>query len=174
MNRRLMLLTVFGLGHMRPASGTWGSTPPVVVALVLVWLLGSQTLGVFEHITINVALVLIGLIFTIACIKFGAEAEAKFGKKDPGQVVADEVAGQCVALLALPWRAMTDTDALLWNGAMAAIAFFSFRVLDILKPPPAHQSQQLGGGLGIVVDDLIAGFYALIVTQLAARFLLPM
>ena len=174
MNVRLLLITVFGLGHLRPASGTWGSTPPVAFALLLIWLLSPNGLSVHDQWIINISLVLIGLIFSIVCVRFGAEAEQRFGKKDPGQVVADETAGQCIALLFLPWRPMTDMDGWIWNLVLAATAFSAFRILDIIKPPPANQIQRLPGGWGILADDLIAGFYALLVAQGVGRMILPM
>ena len=89
------MLHVGGLGHAPIASGTFGSLPPVVLAILLVQL-GQP------HWLINLCLILLGIAFSIACIRFGALAEATWGRKDPGQVVADEVAGQCVALFGLP------------------------------------------------------------------------
>ena len=174
MNVRLLLITVFGLGHLRPASGTWGSTPPVAFALFLVLVLGLDELSLVDQWIVNISLVLFGLIFSIVCVRFGDEAEEYFAKKDPGQVVADETAGQCIALLFLPWRPMTNTDGWIWNLALAATAFLAFRILDIIKPPPANRIQRLPGGWGILADDLVAGFYALLVAQVVGRVLLPM
>jgi phosphatidylglycerophosphatase A len=157
-------VSVLGLGHMRPASGTWGSTPPVAVAFALVWL------GAAPRI-VDLVLIIMGVAAAVACLRFGAWAQERYGRVDPRQVVADEVAGQCVALLALPWR--DGPDALAWNVALAATAFFAFRILDIVKPPPARAAERLPAGHGILADDLVAGVYALIVTQLAAWVLWP-
>ena len=155
------LVTVFGLGRLKPAPGTWGSTPPPVVALVMLWSGAAAWM-------VNAALALLGAAFAIACVRFGAWAEKRFGEKDPGQVVADETAGQCVALLFLPWRAPGDGNAWTWNLALAAGAFVAFRVFDILKPPPIRRLQHVAGGWGILLDDLLAGVYALVVVQLIA------
>jgi phosphatidylglycerophosphatase A len=170
-----ILLTAFRLGHLWPAPGTWGSTPPAAVALALAVLLGLNGLSAGDHWIINGVLVLLLLVFSYACIAWGDWAEAWYGKKDPGQVVADEVAGQAVALLALPWRAIVEDggmrwDALLFNIVIAATAFFAFRFFDITKPPPARQLQAWPSGWGILIDDIFAGGYALIVTQLLVRF----
>ncbi|MHC5023758.1 MAG: phosphatidylglycerophosphatase A [Planctomycetota bacterium] len=84
-----------------------------------------------------------------------------------------EVAGQCVALLALPWRDVATSGGWTWNLALAATAFLAFRLFDILKPPPANGMQRWPAGRGILADDLVAGLYALIATQLIARLVLP-
>jgi phosphatidylglycerophosphatase A len=167
MNRfRLTMLHVGGLGHAPIASGTFGSLPPVVMVIILVQLGQPDWL-------VNLCLVLLGITFSIACIRFGELAEATWGRKDPGQVVADEVAGQCVALFALPWRAPGTDGALAWNLTLAVVAFLAFRFFDILKPPPARSLERLRGGFGILVDDLITGLMALVLMQLLARVLLP-
>ena len=164
---RLAMLHVGGLGHAPIASGTFGSLPPVVLVILLVQL-GQP------HWLINLCLILLGIAFSIACVRFGALAEATWGRKDPGQVVADEVAGQCVALFALPWMAPDAEGALGWNLILAIGAFLAFRFFDILKPPPARNLEKLQGGLGILVDDLITGAMALVVMQILARGLLPL
>ncbi|MFO0828457.1 MAG: phosphatidylglycerophosphatase A [Phycisphaerales bacterium] len=157
-----LALTAGGLGLLRPAPGTWGSLPPVALAVLLV-ATGAPRWQV------DASLVLLGVAFAVACVRFGAIAEATWGKKDPGRVVADEVAGQSIALLGLPW----PSDDLPRTVAIGAIAFLAFRALDIIKPPPARGIQSVSGGLGILLDDLIAGAYACAVAQLVVRFALP-
>jgi len=80
------------------------------------------------------------------------------GMKDPQFVVIDEVAGQLVALIAVP---------LAWN---LSGGFILFRAFDILKPPPVRQLEALPEGIGIVLDDVAAGLYALGVVHLFLRF----
>jgi phosphatidylglycerophosphatase A len=84
------------------------------------------------------------------------EAERVLGGKDPGAIVVDEVAGMTLAALLVP----PTPSALL-------VAFVLFRLFDVLKPFPANDSQRLRGGLGVMVDDLIAGLYALALVVLA-------
>ncbi|MFN0133508.1 MAG: phosphatidylglycerophosphatase A [Phycisphaerales bacterium] len=159
-------ITVFGLGFCKPASGTWGSLPPVVLAAILITL----GLGPADHpIAFNLALVLVAIVFSIACITLGDRAEAKFLKKDPGQVVADETAGQAIALLFLPAAAVATP---LLATFSLLLAFVAFRLLDIIKPYPARQLQNVPGGWGILLDDLAAGAYACLAVQLAARLTL--
>jgi phosphatidylglycerophosphatase A len=71
------------------------------------------------------------------------------GLKDPGLVVADEIAGMMVTMIAIPFTLKT-----------ALIGFILFRVMDVVKPPPARQFERFRGGVGIVADDLMAGVYA--------------
>jgi phosphatidylglycerophosphatase A len=77
-------------------------------------------------------------------------AERLIGGKDPGAIVVDEVAGMTISVLLVP-RTI----------AALAVAFLLFRVFDIVKPFPARQSQRIRGGVGVMIDDVIAGLYAL-------------
>ena len=81
------------------------------------------------------------------------------GKKDPSHVVIDEVAGQLLTLVACP---------IVWQALLAG--FILFRAFDIVKPPPVRSLERLPEGTGIVVDDLGAGVYGLIVLQLLLHF----
>lgn len=163
--RGLRLITVFGLGFMRPASGTWGSMPPVILAVVLNALGFAPDGSTTSALVYHAALALVFVIFAGACVVQGDRAEARFGH-DPSEVVADEVAGQCMALAALPAGALaTPTKSVL----TLACAFLAFRLLDIVKPCPARQLQRVPAGWGILLDDLFAGFYAMIVVQTVAR-----
>ena len=80
-------------------------------------------------------------------------------KKDPSAVVIDEVAGFMTAMLLLP---MT------WSSLL--LAFFLFRIFDVLKPFPIKHLEKLKGGFGIVLDDLLAGVYAFAAAWLILHF----
>ncbi len=162
---RWVLLTSGGLGCGWPP-GSLGSLPPPLAALGLVWL-GA---GVWA---VNAALAGLALVFGVACVTGGAWAEENYGGKDPRQVVADETAGQSIALLFLPWREAADADRWTWNLLLAGTAFGAFRLFDVAKPPPIHQVQRVSGGWGILLDDLIAGLFALGTTHLLAWLLWP-
>ncbi len=82
------------------------------------------------------------------------EIEKERGK-DPSIVVIDEIVGMGISVLFLPR-----------NWVLFLIAFFLFRIFDIVKPPPIMRSQKMPGALGIMIDDVIAGIYALILTHL--------
>jgi phosphatidylglycerophosphatase A len=81
------------------------------------------------------------------------------GKKDPQFIVIDEVAGQLVALIAVP---------LAWKSFLAG--FILFRAFDIVKPPPVRQLEAIPEGAGIILDDVAAGLYALLVVHLFLHF----
>jgi len=132
-----VLASVFGAGYAPVASGTVGS----FVTVVAIWLLPLTPLR------IAVALVVVVLVGIWA----GSRVERVLGKKDPGVIVIDEVAGMLLSLILLP-RTIP----------VLITAFLLFRLFDIWKPFPARESQALTGGVGVMVDDLIAGFYTLI------------
>jgi phosphatidylglycerophosphatase A len=120
------------------APGTAGSA----VALLVLWLVPFSRSGlVFYFVAV-----------TVLGVWAAHVAEPVLGGKDPGAIVIDEVAGMTLSVLALPL-----TPAFLVAG------FLLFRVFDVIKPPPARQSQRFRGGIGVVIDDLIAGLYALAV-----------
>jgi phosphatidylglycerophosphatase A len=98
------------------------------------------------------------VIVTIVGTWAADEAERALGGKDPGAIVVDEVAGMTLSIVAV-----APTPAALVAG------FVLFRVFDIVKPFPANAAQRLPGGLGIMLDDLIAGLYALVLLILAGR-----
>jgi phosphatidylglycerophosphatase A len=113
----------------------------------------------------NAILLLVALVFTVACVSLGDKAEARFWKKDPSQVVADETAGQAITLMFLSPAAVS---APLIAIVSLVGAFLAFRLMDIVKPWPARQIQRIPGGWGVVLDDLVAGVYAGILVQIVA------
>lgn len=164
---RTAMATVFGLGFLRPAPGTWGSIPPPL-------LLGAMWLAGASHGAMLGAMIGVCAIFGAATIVLGAWAESRFGRKDPRQVVADETAGQALALLGAPWGwigAPGEPGAALRMAAYAGAAFLLFRLFDIVKPAPAHRLQSLPRGWGILIDDLLAGLYALAIVQVVWRLM---
>ncbi len=161
-----MMVTTFGLGLLRPAPGTWGSMPSVVLAGVLMAAGAAPDGTIVNWLIYNGVLAAVMVVFSAACIRYGDAAEAKFGKKDPGQICADETAGQCLALMFLPLHAVaTPTNAV----ATLVLAFVVFRIMDIVKPWPAGRLQSVPGGWGVLLDDLAAGVLAALVVQLVTR-----
>ncbi|MEE2908480.1 MAG: phosphatidylglycerophosphatase A [Planctomycetota bacterium] len=143
-------MTAGGAGLLKPAPGTWGS----LVTVAIGFLLGLTG----EAWVLQVGMAILMIFACIACIAFGPWAEQHWGKKDPGQVVIDEVAGQALALLLLPWAWLEPSTT--WLAILCGFSFIAFRILDILKPPPIRNLQKLSAGWGVLLDDLLAGFDA--------------
>ncbi|MEM7169488.1 MAG: phosphatidylglycerophosphatase A [Pseudomonadota bacterium] len=140
-----LIATWFGSGLLPKAPGTWGSLGALPFAYAIAWIGGWQLL-------LAAAL----LAFVIGIWAGGVYAE-RMNLKDPGEVVIDEVAGQWLALLPVAL-----------SLEYYPLAFLAFRFFDITKIWPAKWAdQRLSGGLGIMVDDMVAGLYAAIVCILA-------
>lgn len=154
------LVTTSGLGFYRPASGTWGSLPPIAIAAVLL-AAGLPSDGLAFGL---VMAALVG-IFSGSCVRFGDRAISAFGRKDPSQVVADETAGMALVLTFLP---AGSTETPLLAALTLLLAFLAFRLLDIFKPWPASALESLPAGWGILLDDLAAAVYAILALHLAA------
>jgi phosphatidylglycerophosphatase A len=146
-----LVATFFGIGRLRPGPGSWGSA-----ATVLLWAALAHALA--PSLRTPVAIVLAVVVVSIG-IPAATRVARGSGIKDPQFVVIDEVAGQLVALVAVP---------LAWKSFLAA--FILFRIFDIVKPPPVRQLEALPEGAGIVFDDIAAGLYALGAMHLLLHF----
>ena len=132
----------FYTGYLPKAPGTWGTLVAFPLHFLLIRL--SQT-GYYASLAI---------IFVVAVLTAGS-AEKILDRGDPGVVVIDEIVGMLIGLIGAPMKAVP-----------LIIAFFVFRFFDIVKPFPAGWADaHLHGGLGIVLDDVIAGIYTLLVMQ---------
>ena len=146
-----MVALFFGIGRLHPGPGTWGSA-----AAALIWFLLAKEIPVKWQPGILFALAGIAVAIGIPAATRVARAS---GIKDPQFVVIDEVAGQWTTLLFAPvtWKTV-------------AVGLILFRGFDIVKPPPVRQMERLPEGTGIVVDDVVAGAYALALMQLLLHF----
>lgn len=142
---KYLLATGFGTGYSPYASGTVGS---LAACLLFIFI----PLDDYIWLAISIAMFFIG-------IWVSGIVEKDIGK-DPGIVVIDEFVGQWIALLFLP-----KTIWILIAG------FLVFRILDIIKPFPAADLEELDGGVGIMLDDVIAGIYTNIALHLTLIFL---
>jgi phosphatidylglycerophosphatase A len=174
-----LLITSGGLGFMRPFSGTWGSLPTVLLAAALLALgagpahagpieLEPARWGIGAWLLFHALLLATLVKFALACLVYGDAAEAHWDEKDPPNVVADETAGMCLPLLFLPAASLVTPAR---AATTLGLAFLAFRFFDIVKLPPARRLQKIPGGLGILIDDLVAGAQAMIVVQAATRLL---
>ena len=133
----VFLATGFFTGFLPMMPGTWGTfagIPLVIITLRLTWMIQAVVAAVFIVLAVSIA----------------ARAEVLFEDRDARPIVIDEMAGFLVTLLWLPL-----------NLLVFSLGFLLFRVFDIVKPPPIRMVEnRLQGGWGIVMDDVLAGFFA--------------
>ena len=139
----LAVATALGAGYAPIAPGTFGSAVGLLLWIALPKILWMQLL----------ALAVVAVVGSWS----GTVAEEHFGRRDPGEVVVDEVAGMMVTLVLNPIAGP------LWMLA----AFVLFRAADIVKPFPVNRLERLPGGIGIMADDLAAGVYANLALRLS-------
>ncbi len=133
--------SAFYTGYIPIASGTFGS-----IAAIAIYLIPG-----FEKLEIIIPAI---IIFFIYGLFVASKFEMVYGK-DPSQCTVDEVVGTWIALIALPKSFL-----------IILTSFLIWRLLDIVKPFPARTSENLKGGLGIMIDDVISSFYTLIILHL--------
>lgn len=139
----LFLATGGYLGYVPIAPGTFGSLPGLLICLGM------------SGISLDYA-ILLTLVLTSVAIVIAQQAKELIGGKDPSSIVIDEIAGMTVTLLGLP---LTPFSLIL--------GFLVFRTLDILKPfPIRYLDQKVPGGVGIVLDDIMAGVYGNLLIRL--------
>ena len=153
-----LIIATCGVGYFPLAPGTWGSLLAVAFYLVLRFslfgpLIATTNQASYSLLFIAIEVLIIGAV-TFVGIWAASRTERLLRLKDPGKVVVDEVAGQLIALVAVPSAAHP------YSFAWVVVAFILFRFFDIVKPYPARKFEALHGGLGIMADDLVAGAYA--------------
>ena len=146
-----LVATFFGIGRVRPGPGTWASA-----ATVLLWWLLARWLNPQWQTTM--ACLLAGLAVAVG-IPAATQVSRAAALKDPQFVVIDEVVGQLITFIAVP---------VAWKSLL--LGFILFRGFDIVKPPPLRHLEKLREGVGIVLDDVGAGLYALICMHIALHF----
>jgi len=147
-----VIATGGGLGEKLPAPGTTAGSFPAT----LVWWAACL---VVTTTSARVAMTAAGLVVATVAGLWAAEKEAvRRGASDPGPIVIDEVAGQWLTyLVALPFLPFLASKTLI---IFAVAGFLLFRFFDVVKPWPIRACEKLPGGIGIVADDLAAGYFA--------------
>lgn len=136
-----LIATVLGIGRIGIAPGTWGSLAGLALCLAL-------------HE--NLAIYLIAfVVFFIAGVVSSGKVEAEIGYKDPSIVVIDEFASIFLVFLFVPIKAFTILTG-----------FILYRIMDIIKVPPMRSVERMGGGWGIMLDDLVAAIYTNLILQI--------
>lgn len=147
------LATFFGAGLLKPGPGTYGS-----IAALLLWYAAAHVLHP-TFLALAIATTIAAVAVTLIGIRASTIVAREAGREDPGFVVIDEVAGQLIALIAIPS-----------DPAHAALSLVLFRLFDIWKPWPIRRLEALPEGTGIMLDDVAAGVLALICALIAGRF----
>ena len=139
----LFVATGFFIGTVPFAPGTFGS------------LIGLPVCFLLSRLNLLQSVIYI-LVFILFAIGIASAAEKILKQKDPGQIVIDEIAGLMVTFAGLPFNLKT-----------ALAGFIIFRVFDILKPFPIRiLERRVGGGTGVVLDDVLAGVYGNLILRL--------
>jgi phosphatidylglycerophosphatase A len=139
----LFVATGFFIGTVPFAPGTFGS------------LIGLPVCFLLSHLNLLESVICI-LVFILFAMGIASAAEKIIKQRDPGQIVIDEIAGLMVTFAGLPFNLKT-----------VLAGFIIFRVFDILKPFPIRMlERRVGGGSGIVLDDVLAGVYGNLIVRL--------
>ena len=148
MDRLIMFIATGAYsGYLPKAPGTWGS------------ILGVGLWACLHNLELLPYAGVVAVLFIIGTACAGS-AEKIVDRGDPGLVVIDEIVGQLIALAAVPSHPVA-----------ALMGFVLFRIFDIFKPFPVNWlDKHIHGGLGIMLDDVVAGLYALLVLQIFLKF----
>lgn len=146
-----LIATFFYIGYMKPGPGTYASAVTVVLWWAAAHLIPANWLSL-AALGVAVGVTLLGIPPSTVVAR-------ESGREDPGFVVIDEVAGQMIALIGAPAT---------WNYLITSLILF--RIFDILKPFPLRRLENLPEGTGIMMDDVGAGLYALLLLQLWIHF----
>jgi len=145
-----LIATVFGIGYIRPAPGTWGSLAGLLTAALALYLFPDGA-PLESSIFIMIA---------VGIVASGHYARAK-GEHDASEIVIDEVAGQWIVLLPLSAFGIGVNSPMTVVIPVFIAAFLLFRFFDILKPwPISWADRKIGGGFGVMFDDILAGLAA--------------
>lgn len=151
-----LVATFFGVGHLRPAPGTWGSAAAVALAVL------ACELGGWWLVPLGV------VVATVLGFWAVPRVIATSANKDPSEIVIDEVAGQwlamCFTVIPLARHGVSIIDA--WPGFV--VPFLLFRLFDIWKPWLVGRADRRGDAAGVMLDDLWAGLFAGVVSVLLA------
>lgn len=157
----VFIATGAGAGLIPFGPGTWGS---LVGLLMAYGLIASFRLDV---VLLQNILLIASVALAAVGIWASTRAETVFSRKDAGQIVIDEVCGQIISFVFIaPYLVRLGSQ---WRWWMIP-GFLLFRAFDIFKPYPINKLQDLRGGFGVMMDDIVAGIYAAVLMSLALFF----
>jgi phosphatidylglycerophosphatase A len=153
-----LAVTTFGVGYLPLAPGTYGSAVGVLIYLAVGWFESNLAVSLLQknwqtgQITawLHALNLIVFLAFCLLGVWAADRATHLFQKKDPQEAVVDEVMGQLIVFLFVPFQFS-------WTFVLAG--FLLFRLFDIWKPYPIDSLQNLPAGIGVCADDILAGVY---------------
>jgi len=137
--------TWFYIGNFPAGPGTLASAVTVLLVIIC-------SFNIYLYVAVMIAVTVLGFLVS-------GKMEALLGKKDPSCIVIDEVAGIMISFILLPL-----------SPKVILTAFFLFRAFDMFKIYPANKFEGLGGGAGVMIDDVMAGIYTNLTMQVAIRW----
>ena len=137
------LVTLFGIGLIPYAPGTLGS-----IFAIFVWYLSISLFNIYFFYTIIILVFLSSFILVDIYLKFHK-------KEDPSEIIIDEFIGQSIPLIFL----------LQYNIYEVLLAFCAFRFFDIYKIYPVNKAENIKGSTGVIMDDIVAGIYSLVIVM---------
>lgn len=153
----VVIATGFGAGFIPFGPGTWGSVVGLLIAYGLIVVFGADVL------MLQNSLIAAGVVSAALGIWASHRAEKIFDRKDASQIVVDEVCRQIISFVFIaPYLAGLGAS---WRWWMIA-GFALFRAFDIFKPYPINKLQDLSGGFGVMMDDVLAGIYSAVILSL--------
>ena len=159
LDRLSLLITTAGVGYLPLAPGTWGSIVGVIIYIAAGWIWTTAAALNFGEAAepsaafrawANVIVSVLLLLYCLAGIWAAGRSTELFGDLDPSQAVVDEVIGQLIVFLFIPFT---------FSWQLILAGFLLFRIFDIWKPYPIDSLQGLPAGIGICADDILAGIY---------------
>lgn len=151
-----LIATIFGIGSIPYAPGTFGS--------IFAWLLFI----VISHFLESINMIFLSIFIIIMSVWVCEKASIDLTERDHKSIVIDELAGMWLCLLPVLYLASSQQERVIY----AILALIFFRLFDILKPYPiSYLDENFKNGFGIVLDDLVAGIFALVVTIVITGFL---
>jgi phosphatidylglycerophosphatase A len=161
-----LAVSTFGVGYIPLAPGTWGSAVGVAIYLGAQWLFAIAAIAVFGgdgritdpfYAGIHAVTCISLLLFSLFGIWASGRSTELLGNSDASQIVVDEVMGQLITFLFIPFT---------FSWKFILLGFLLFRLFDIWKPYPIDSLQNLPAGIGVCADDILAGIYAGVVLSI--------
>ena len=153
----ILISTFFGCGYFTNIPGTVSSLASTIIIYIFYEQLG------YKDLKYSIIIFVILFLYSFYAVK---DSESEFKNKDPRQIVIDEVLGQAMPLILLLY--LNQNNQLSFQIEIYyALSFLLFRFFDIIKPfPVSYFDKNFKNYFGIIMDDIMAGFYSMLLIYL--------